>query len=43
MRWRGGNLVTTLKGKNLLNQDVRQHLFGDIIKRSVMAEMRVVF
>jgi hypothetical protein len=43
VRWREGRFITTLKAKNLLNQDIRQHLFGDIVKRSVTAEMRLDF
>jgi len=26
---------------NLLNQDVQQHVFGDMLKRSVVFEVRV--
>ncbi len=35
--------VLQLKGNNLLNQEVMQHVFGDVIKRSVVAELRVTF
>jgi len=32
-----------LKGTNLTNEDIQQHIFGDIIKRQIMAELRVNF
>lgn len=43
VRWIDGRLTTALKGTNLANQDVQQHIFGDILKRSVMAEATVRF
>jgi outer membrane receptor protein involved in Fe transport len=36
-----GKTILTLKGTNLFNEDVQQHVFGDILKRSVFAELRV--
>jgi hypothetical protein len=34
--------VTTLvRGTNLLNRDIQQHVFGDIVKASVVGEVRV--
>ena len=41
VRFQGGKLTTLLRGTNLLNQDVQQHVFGDILKRSVSAELRL--
>ena len=32
-----------LKGTNLLNEDIQQHIFGDIIKRQLAAELRINF
>ena len=43
VRWVGGKVTTTLKGTNLLNEDIMQHVFGDILKRSVTAEVRFDF
>jgi outer membrane receptor protein involved in Fe transport len=43
VRWAGGKVTTTLKGTNLLNEDIMQHVFGDILKRSVTAEVRFDF
>jgi outer membrane receptor protein involved in Fe transport len=43
VRWREGRLTTTLKASNLLNEDVQQHIFGDILKRSVVGELRLTF
>jgi outer membrane receptor protein involved in Fe transport len=43
LRWLGDQLTTTVKVINLLNEDVQQHAFGDILKRQVIGEVRVVF
>jgi hypothetical protein len=32
-----------LKGTNLGNQEVQQHIFGDIIKRQFAGELRINF
>jgi hypothetical protein len=32
-----------LKGTNLTNEDIQQHIFGDIIKRQLAAELRFNF
>jgi hypothetical protein len=36
-------LVTTVKINNLLNKEVQQHIFGDIIKRQVVGELKYGF
>ncbi len=43
VKWHEGRIITTIKGTNLLNEDIQQHIFGDIIKRSLMAELRFKF
>jgi iron complex outermembrane receptor protein len=43
VRWLDERLVTSIKVTNLLNEDVQQHVFGDILKRQVTAEARVTF
>jgi outer membrane receptor protein involved in Fe transport len=35
-----GRLTVSLKGLNLTNETIQQHVFGDILKRSVVAELR---
>jgi outer membrane receptor protein involved in Fe transport len=42
-RWNAGKLITSLSVTNLLNQDVQQHVFGDVIKRQVSVDVRVRF
>ena len=32
-----------VKVNNLLNKDIQQHVFGDIIKRSVVFELRLEY
>jgi outer membrane receptor protein involved in Fe transport len=43
VKWAGGRITTSVKSTNLLNQDVQQHIFGDILKRSVTAELKFDF
>jgi outer membrane receptor protein involved in Fe transport len=40
LKWDGGKVTTLVKGTNLGNQDIMQHVFGDILKRSIVAEVR---
>ena len=35
-----GKVTVSLKGINLTNETIQQHVFGDILKRSVVAELR---
>ncbi|MCC7417292.1 MAG: TonB-dependent receptor [Acidobacteria bacterium] len=41
VKWGGGNVTTLLKVNNLFNEKVQQHVFGDLITRSVVAEVRL--
>ncbi|MEO7276387.1 MAG: TonB-dependent receptor, partial [Vicinamibacterales bacterium] len=43
VRWADRKVTTSVKVINLANQDVQQHVFGDILKRQVVGEMRVQF
>ncbi len=43
VKWAGDRLVTTVKAINLLNEDIQSHVFGDILKRQIIGEMRVTF
>jgi outer membrane receptor protein involved in Fe transport len=38
-----GRLVTSLKGINLFNEAIQQHVFGDIMKRTLSFELRYNF
>ena len=40
-RWMNGKLTTSIKATNLFNQDIQQHIFGDILKRTVVFEVRI--
>jgi outer membrane receptor protein involved in Fe transport len=42
-KWKDGKIVTSLNVTNLFNSEIQQHVFGDIIKRTVTAECRFVF
>jgi outer membrane receptor protein involved in Fe transport len=43
VRWAGDRVVTSIKFTNLANQDVLQHIFGDVLKRQVVGEVRFTF
>jgi outer membrane receptor protein involved in Fe transport len=43
VRWAGDRVVTSLKVTNLTNKEVMQHIFGDILKRQVVGEVRFTF
>ena len=40
VKWSGGKVTTLVRATNLLNQDIQQHVFGDIMKASVVGEVR---
>ena len=42
-RWANDRVTTSLKITNLLNQDVMQHVFGDVVKRQIVGEVRFGF
>ena len=43
VRWLGNKITTSVKVTNLGNAEVQQHIFGDILKRQVVGEVRVGF
>jgi iron complex outermembrane receptor protein len=43
VRWLDNRVVTSIKVTNLGNQEVQQHIFGDISKRQVVGEARFNF
>jgi hypothetical protein len=42
-RWLNEKIVTTLKLTNVANQEIQQHIFGDILRRQVIGEVRFGF
>ena len=40
VKWARGKITTLVKTTNLFNEDIQQHVFGDIIKASVVGEVR---
>jgi iron complex outermembrane receptor protein len=40
MKWAQGRITTLVKVTNLVNEDIQQHVFGDIVKRSGVFEVR---
>jgi len=43
VKWLGEKIVTTIKSTNLANQEVQQHIFGDILRRQIVGEVRLNF
>ena len=43
LRWMNDQLTTTVKFINLANDDVQQHVFGDVMKRQIIGELKVGF
>jgi iron complex outermembrane receptor protein len=43
VKWLGEKVVTSIKVTNLANQEVQQHIFGDILRRQVVGEARFTF
>jgi hypothetical protein len=43
VRWMGDRITTSIKVNNLGNQEVQQHIFGDIMKRQVVGDARIAF
>jgi iron complex outermembrane receptor protein len=43
IRWMNDQLTTSVKMINIGNQDVQQHVFGDIMRRQIVGELRVQF
>ena len=42
-RWLNEKVVTSLKMTNIGNQEIQQHIFGDILRRQVLGEVRFGF
>jgi len=41
VKWRAGALTTAIKSTNVLNHTVQQHVFGDLLRRSIIGEVRM--
>jgi hypothetical protein len=42
-RWLNEKVTTSLKLTNIANQEIQQHIFGDILRRQVVGEARFAF
>ena len=40
VKWQGGRIITTVKVNNLFNQTIQQHIFGDLLRRTVIGEIK---
>jgi iron complex outermembrane receptor protein len=43
VKWMGDTITTSLKLTNIGNQEVQQHIFGDVMRRQVVGEVRFQF
>jgi outer membrane receptor protein involved in Fe transport len=43
VKFQGGRYAAALKVTNLGNQEVQQHVFGDVVKRQVVGELKFTF
>jgi hypothetical protein len=43
VRWLGERVVTSVKVTNIGNREIQQHVFGDIMRRQVVGELRLNF
>ncbi len=43
VKWQGGAITTAVKVNNLFNQTVQQHIFGDLLLRTVLGEVKFKF
>jgi outer membrane receptor protein involved in Fe transport len=41
VKWMQHKVTTLVKVNNILNKDIQQHVFGDILKRSAILEVRI--
>ena len=41
LKWRGGSVMTLVRITNLFNRTIRQHIYGDLLRRSVVGELRI--
>ncbi len=40
VKWNQGEVTTLAKVTNLFNRSIQQHVFGDILQRTVVGEVR---
>ena len=43
VKWAQDKVTTTIKFNNLFNKEIQSHIFGDILRRQVIGELRVQF
>jgi len=43
VRWLDGKVTSSIKVINLANEEIQSHIFGDVIKRQVIGELRFQF
>ena len=41
VKWHNGRITTSVKSTNIFNRTIQQHVFGDLLRRSVVGEVRL--
>jgi hypothetical protein len=41
VKFGGGRVTALVKSTNLINKTIHQHIFGDLLRRSVIGEIRI--
>ena len=41
VKFAGGRITTLVKSTDLFNKTIHQHIFGDLIRRSIVGEIRI--
>jgi outer membrane receptor protein involved in Fe transport len=40
IKWQNGRITTSVKSTNIFNRTIQEHVFGDLLRRSVLGEVR---
>ncbi len=43
VKWAEGKITTSVKSTNILNKTIQQHVFGDLLRRTILGEVRFAF
>ena len=41
VKWRAGAVTTSVKVTNVFNQTIQQHVFGDLLRRTIFTELKL--
>jgi outer membrane receptor protein involved in Fe transport len=41
VKWQNGRITTSVKSTNIFNRTIQEHVFGDLLRRSVLGEIKL--